>query len=219
MVSERTTIWFGAMALTVWSALGCGGSDEQDHEGSVCKLGTLVTCACPAGGSGDALCEAGGRFGLCQGCSASSASPVTGAAGTVTAPTAGSAVASTGASGAAAISGSGALPTPAQAGAPAMPPQQPPSGASGMSAPPSAAAGAPGAAGAAAAPASGCAPGEMCKVSPLGGVKFCSADPAAGLPPTCPTANAACGANGKGLCIDAASVGFAGMMFCIYTAC
>jgi hypothetical protein len=67
--------------------------------------------------------------------------------------------------------------------------------------------------------ANGCAAGEMCKPSPLGGIKFCTADPSAALPPSCPMAGPACGTNGKGLCIDAASVGFAGMVFCIYTSC
>jgi len=215
MVSERTTTWLAAMLAMVCSAMACGGSDEQGAAGSPCKLNEPVSCVCPGGGSGEALCQANGAIGLCQGCPASTASPVTGTAGTSVTPSA----AGVGSGGAAAISGSsGSLATPIIAGAPAVPPPPVATGASGMLAPPPTAAGAPGAAGSAAA-TSGCAPGEMCKASPLGGVKFCSADPAAGLPPTCTTANGACGTNGKGLCIDAASVGFAGMMFCVYTAC
>jgi hypothetical protein len=59
----------------------------------------------------------------------------------------------------------------------------------------------------------------MCKPSALGGVKFCTTDPNAVLPSTCAGNGQACGTNGKGLCIDAASVGFAGMLFCIYASC
>lgn len=114
---------------------------------------------------------------------------------------AGVGVATTAGTGAA---GTGAVPR-AGAGAPAAG-----AGATGMAAPP--VAGTPAA-------ANGCGMGEMCKMAPLGGVKFCSSDPAAALPPTCPAMGQACGANGKGLCIDAAAVGFAGMLFCIYTAC
>lgn len=69
----------------------------------------------------------------------------------------------------------------------------------------------------------GCGGGEMCKAveaipTPVP-LKFCSADPAAVLPPSCTMPNTSCGTNGKGMCLDAAAIGFAGTMFCVYTTC
>lgn len=71
----------------------------------------------------------------------------------------------------------------------------------------------------AAAPKPSCAPGEMCKPAPVGGVNFCTADPAAMVPPNCPMANTPCGTNNLGLCVDGAAAGVAGMNFCIYQSC
>jgi hypothetical protein len=83
-----------------------------------------------------------------------------------------------------------------------------------------AAAGKPATAGAAApAAAAGKCPGaEMCQVSTIGGFKFCS-PMMQSLPPNCMAANQPCGSDGKGTCFDAASVGFAGMLFCLYLSC
>ncbi|HKU41475.1 MAG TPA: hypothetical protein VJR89_25135 [Polyangiales bacterium] len=68
--------------------------------------------------------------------------------------------------------------------------------------------------------AMGCGVGEMCKTSLRGGgVKFCSPDPSAGLPPPCGGHGQACGSNGAGTCIDATPLGSPGALFCIYSSC
>lgn len=68
--------------------------------------------------------------------------------------------------------------------------------------------------------AMGCAVGEMCKVSLRGGgVKFCTRDPAAALPPACTAPGQPCGTNNAGNCVDAKPLGSPGAMFCIYSQC
>lgn len=188
---------------------------------------------CLNGARGIAVCDAEGVISTCGGCPSSAAAGTAGVAGasTLGTPTlsagvgaapsgtvAGVGAAVSGAAGIAAAAGTGA--TTARAGASGA-------AAAGVGDVLMGAAGAAGIAVSAAgmgavgvAPAAnGCAVGEMCKPSPLGGIKFCTADPSAALPPSCLMAGPACGTNGKGLCIDAASVGFAGMVFCIYTSC
>jgi hypothetical protein len=77
-----------------------------------------------------------------------------------------------------------------------------------------------GAAGSLAPAAAGCAIGEVCKTSLRGGgVKFCTRDQAASLPPACATPGQACGTNGAGNCVDARPLGSPGMLFCIYSSC
>jgi hypothetical protein len=66
--------------------------------------------------------------------------------------------------------------------------------------------------------AGGCPAGQLCQTSSIGGFKFC-APMMQSLPPSCTGANQACGSDGKGTCFDAASVGFAGMLFCLYLTC
>lgn len=220
--------------LGVCAALGCGGDDGSSAGAtSTCGAQAQVMCACPgSAATGLATCSPAGVIGVCTGCPNATSSSA-GATSAVNPPGTGTAGATT--SVPAAMSGAAPAPNVAGAGAPAPAG----SGAAGSAAAiggngaapamtagsraPSAGVGAagtsaPAAAGSPAA-AMGCAAGEMCKMAPLGGVKFCSSDPAAALPPACPAMGQACGANGKGLCIDAAAVGFAGMLFCIYTAC
>lgn len=72
----------------------------------------------------------------------------------------------------------------------------------------------------AAAPATGpgaCPAGEMCQVSTVGGFKFC-APMMQPLPPSCTGANAPCGSDMKGMCLDAAAIGFTGT-FCLHNTC
>jgi hypothetical protein len=202
---------------------GCGSDGSTaSSRNAQCTANAQVPCMCLNGARGIAVCDAEGVISTCGGCPSGAAAGTPGVAGasTLGTPTlsAGVGAAVSGAAGIAAAAGTGA--TTARAGASGV-------AAAGMGGVLMGAAGAAGiavsAAGVGAAgvapAANGCAAGEMCKPSPLGGIKFCTADPSAALPPSCPMAGPACGTNGKGLCIDAASVGFAGMVFCIYTSC
>ena len=91
-------------------------------------------------------------------------------------------------------------------GAPASAPAAPTAGAGGaaMAATPAAGAGT-------------CPAGEMCQVSTVGGFKFC-APMMQPLPPSCAGANAPCGSDMKGMCLDAAAIGFSGT-FCLHNTC
>jgi hypothetical protein len=227
---SRWIAWLAGAAVATMTGLGCGGDDAGSMSGAQCTASAQVPCTCPSGSQSTAVCGPSGVIGVCacgtvagsSGGVAGAVSPLPPAGGSGTAavpPATGVAGApmTIGAAGApavagapAAMSGAAGMSVSAIAGAPATAGAAAPVGAAGAPAP---------AGGAGAAAASGCAPGEMCKPSALGGVKFCTTDPSAVLPSTCPGNGQACGTNGKGLCIDAASVGFAGMLFCIYTAC
>jgi hypothetical protein len=71
-----------------------------------------------------------------------------------------------------------------------------------------------------AAVAGGCPGAEKCQLSSIGSQKFCSAMTLQ-IPPSCPTAGAACGTDGKGSCFDAGALMpvLAGMLYCLYPAC
>jgi len=206
--------WFALLAVA-----GCAGDGTNTNASTGCTAGTPVACVCPDGTTrGSAMCTTDGSISACMGCAA--AGGAAGSAGSATPPmgVAGAAgmIGGAGTPSMPPIAGIGSAGMSGAAGAAAMPT----AGTGGM---PTAGTGGVGGSGAMAGmtapPPAGCPPGEMCLMAPLGGVKFCSTDPLAALPPTCTTANQACGTNNRGLCIDAATVGFAGLLFCIYTAC
>jgi hypothetical protein len=214
------------VGLGLLTSASCAGSEGGEKASNGCAPNAAVVCTCPDGVSrGSALCGADGAIGSCTGCPAAP----TGSGGAVVAGT----TASAGTGGAALPPSKSVAGTPGSggggggsAGSAVVASAAGSGGAAGMAGNAAAGSGGLGAAGMSAGAggtmppvAAGCPPGEMCIAAPLGGVKFCSSDPAAVLPPVCPTANQACGANGKGICIDAASVGFAGLLFCVYTAC
>jgi hypothetical protein len=189
----RAKCWLLGCALGALTLLGCPTQSAAPTVGGKCKPNTLVMCVCPGAlGTGFIPCGADRTVTPCGGCAEPAPS---------SAPATGSASASGAALGVAGMSssfaGHGAAGSLGAAGG-----------------------GSIGAAGGVAPAAAGCGLGEMCKTSLRGGgVKFCTRDPAASLPPACTSPGQACGTNLAGNCIDARPLGSPGMLFCVYSSC
>jgi hypothetical protein len=153
--------------------------------------GIKFPCTCPGGGKGEALCGSNSMLGFCN-CMAGASVPNPAANGGVTGAPIGTGTAAIG-------GGAGSFSRPG--------------GTAGAGVAQAAAGSA-----SSAAPGASCAPGETCKTSGTG-LTFCSADPAATLPPPCTAANQVCGASGKGMCLDGTPAGFAGSLFCVQPGC
>jgi hypothetical protein len=193
----RAKCWLLSSAVGALVLFGCQSQPVMPAVGGKCKPGTLVMCVCPGALSqGFIPCGADRTVTPCGGCAEPPPPTAAGAAGSPSASGAALGVAGQASS----FAGRGAA------------------GSSGSFA--ATGGGSFGAAGSVAPAATGCALGEMCKTSLRGGgVRFCTRDPAANLPPACTTPGQACGTNGAGNCVDARPLGSPGMLFCIYSSC
>jgi hypothetical protein len=205
---------------------GCGSKPAPitSAQTAGCTAGTSLACTCSNGSPGTGLCSADQRVGPCSCAAAGPASPALAGAGASAAVI----PASSGAAGAsAALPAVPSTPLPMNATLPAAASVMTVAGSSASAHAGAAASSNAGASAGPAAPAGSAAPAavaghcpgtEMCQVSMIGGFKFC-APMTQSLPPPCTTANQPCGSDTKGTCFDAAAVGFAGMLYCLYLSC